>query len=129
MQTYHLLHANNSAIRESTNGNFIPICDLGKRGGWKAHKGHLLDSFKRDEWKRVASIMTDNLEDVFTSTQNHEEPWCPPNRSTSVGDLIVATDGDTLRMWIVSLVGFEEVEGYEGCNPNILINRAYAQVR
>ena len=130
MQTYHLLHANNSAIRKNSEGNFLPICDLGKKGRWKAHKGHLLDSFKRGEWKHVMSMKTPNIEEIFTSTQNHEEPWNPlqPQRSTSVGDLILAKDGETLRMWIVSLFGFEEVEAYQGCNPKILIKRAYARV-
>jgi hypothetical protein len=67
---------------------------------------------------------------VFISTQNHQEPWNPQRleRSTSVGPLIVSKDADRTRLWIVSKIGFEKVEAYEECNPNILINRAYAQV-
>jgi hypothetical protein len=130
MKYYHLLHADNTAIRENTGGNFIPICDLGKIGGWKAHKGHLLEAFKRGHFEYATSMWAADIEDVFTSTQNHQEPWSPkrPMRSTSVGDLILCKDEGKTRLWIVSKIGFEEVEAYEGCNPNILINRAYALV-
>jgi len=46
------------------------------------------------------------LERIFDETQNLDEAWNPPNRSTSVGD-IVRIDDD---FWVVASVGWRLLE-------------------
>ena len=77
------------------------------------------------EYRRVADIAVDNINDVFRLTQNLETPWTDGpyvrmaemrRRSTSIGDVIQTEDG---RTFVVAPLGLEEVTAAEP-DPEVL---------
>lgn len=64
-----------------------------------------------DDYRVVGTVEADDLDDAYQKTQNGM-PFTDPqwrSRSTSVGDLLYAGDGEP-QAWLVLSVGFLQVE-------------------
>ena len=81
-----------------------------------AKHGDIETAVKCNEYRQVASVHTDDLNEAFRLTNHIEHSWqlngrvhslCSNARSTSVGDIML--DGDGVRH-VVASHGFEELK-------------------
>jgi hypothetical protein len=64
-------------------------------------------ALERGDYRKVAEMpWQGDPEAVWCAAQNIDEPWCsPPERSMSVGDIVVVGED----RWIVASLGFEKL--------------------
>lgn len=67
--------------------------------------GQYASVFKSNIPEHFPPKVEDQLEQIFYETQNLDEAWNPPNRSTSVGDIIRIGD----KFWTVASVGWRRL--------------------